>query len=171
MRTRRAFRAAIKFAVAAAASVGLAKLIAYDRANRAPDPSTRPYPPPPHPPGLRPDGTEDPDFGIGVFGPDGEPLTNEHGNLVLLRPADLAQSPPTGPPWEIELPADPEGTVRRVKRRWFGGAQEIVSVPQSALQKRTYRLDDGKVYCVEDPDAPGLTPLRYQPPVDFQASS
>jgi hypothetical protein len=121
---------------------------------------------------LRADGTEDPDFGIGVFGPDGEPLTDAHGNLVLLRPGDLAPPPPTAPPWEIQRPPDPPGTVRRVKRHWFGGIEEIISLPSTAIQKPTYRLgDDGKVYRIEDPDAPGIMPLRYQPPLDFQQPS
>jgi hypothetical protein len=98
-------------------------------------------------PGLGEDGTEDPDFGVGVFGADGEPLTDGHGNPVLLRLSDLTP-PPTVPPWGMQLPPDPVGIVRRVKRGWFGRVTEIVEAPRGA-----------------DPNAPGLTPLGSTPPV------
>jgi hypothetical protein len=161
MRDRKLLRAGIKMATAAITASGLVKLIAYDRANRAPDPATLPYPTPP-PPGLRPDGTFDPRAGVGVFGADGESLTDGHGNPVLLRLSDLTL--PTVPPWGMQLPPDPVGTVRRVKRGWFGRVTEIVEAPPAAPTH--YRLgDDNKVHRIDDPNAPGLTPLGSTPPI------
>jgi hypothetical protein len=142
----------------ALAGVGLHKLLAYRRANRAPAPSTLPDAPPPGPPGVRPDGTVEPDAGVGVFGADGEPLTDARGKPVLLRLSDLTPPPPTAPPWENQPPADPPGTVRRVKRSWFHGAAEVAELPPDG--PRRYRLgEDGKVYRIDDPSEPGLTPL------------
>jgi hypothetical protein len=136
--------------------VGVGQAHPYDRANRAPDPATLPYPPP-SPPGLRPDGTIDPDPGVGVFGADGERLTDGQGNLILLRLSDLTPPPPTAPPWEMQPPPDPPGTVRRATRGWFGRVTETVELPPAA--NTHYRLgDDGKVYRIDDPDAPGITP-------------
>lgn len=157
MRNQSRVRAGIKVAGGAFAGLGLVKLLAYDRANRAPAPGTLPDPPPP--PGVRPDGTADPDMGVGPFGADGEPLTDANGKPVLVRFSDLVPPPPTVPPWEMRLPPDPAGTVRRLKRSWFGGAlTEVVEAPLNAPQH--YRLgDDGKVYCIEDPSEPGLSPL------------
>ena len=153
-------RAAIGVAVGLLAGLGLVKLLAYWRANREPDPSTLPEPPPPGPPGwgVRSDGTVDPDFGVGVFGADGQPLTDAHGKTVRLRLPDLGPPPPTLPPWEIPPPTYPPGTVFRPKRRWFHEVVGIAEEPPS--EPRRYRLgDDGKVYCIEDPSEPGLTPL------------
>ena len=148
----------VKIAVGALAGFGLVKLLAYERANRAPAPGTLPGPPPPSPPGVRADGSVDVDAGVGVFGADGEPLTDAHGKPVLLRLSDLTPPPSTAPPWEMQPPPDRAGTVRRVKRSWFDGVTELVEAPPDA--PRHYRLgDDGKVYCIEDPSEPGLTPL------------
>lgn len=157
MRSQSRVRAGIKVAGRALAGFGLLKLLAYDRANRAPAPGTLPDPPPP--PGVRADGTVDPDVGVGLFGADGQPLTDANGKLVLVRFSDLAPAPPTVPPWEMQPPPDPVGTVRCVKRSWWGGAMtEVVEAPPDAL--RHYRLgDDGKAYCIEDPSEPGLAPL------------
>jgi hypothetical protein len=136
--------------VGALVVLGLAKLLTYYRANRAPDPSMLPGPPPPAPPG--------PDDGVGVLGADGETLTDAHGKPVLVRHSDLTGPPPL-PPWEIQRPPDPAGTVRRTKRNWFTGmVTEMAEVPPRG--PRHYRHgDDGKVYCIEDPSEPGLTPL------------
>ena len=142
-------RAGIGFVVGALAGLGLVKLLAYDRANRAPDPSTLPQPLPGPPPS--------PDDGVGVVGADGEPLTDVHGKQVLVRFSDLTGPPPV-PPWEIHPPPDPAGTVRSTRRSWFHGMTEVVEVPPHG--PRHYRLgDDGKVYSIEDPTEPGLTPL------------
>jgi hypothetical protein len=158
MRNQSLVRVAIKIAVGALAGFGLIKVLAYDHANRAPAPGTLPDPPPPPPPWVRANGTVDPDAGVSVFGADGEPLTDAHGEPVLLRLSDLAPPPSTVPPWEIHPPPDPAGTVRRVKRSWFDGVTGIVEAPPDA--PRHYRLgDDGRVYCIEDPAEPGLTPL------------
>jgi hypothetical protein len=148
----------VKIAVGALAGFGLVKLLAYDRANRAPAPATLPDPSPPPAPGVRADGTVDPDAGVGVFGADGEPLTDAHGKPALLRLSDLTPPPSTVPPWEVQPPPDPARTVRRGKRCWFDGATGVVEAPPDAT--RHYRLgEDGKVYCIEDPSEPGLTPL------------
>jgi hypothetical protein len=150
MRTQSRVLTGIGVVVGALVVLGLAKLLAYYRANRAPDPSMLPGPPPPAPPG--------PDDGVGVPGADGETLIDAHGKPVLVRHADLAGPPPL-PPWEIQRPLDPAGTVRRTKRNWFTGmVTEMAEVPPQG--PRHYRLgDDGKVYCIEDPSEPGLTPL------------
>ncbi len=154
MRNQSLLRAGIKIALGALAGFGLVKLLAYERANRAPAPGTLPDPPAPPAPGVRADGTVDPDAGVGVFGADGEPLTDAHGKPVLLRLCDLTPPPPTVPPWEMQPPPDPAGTVRRGKRRWFDGMTGVVEAPPDAPQH--YRLgDDGKVYCIEDPSEPG----------------
>jgi hypothetical protein len=121
--------AVVKIAVGALAGFGLVKLRAYERANRAPAPGTLPDPPAPPAPGVRADGTIDPDAGVGVFGADGEPLTDAHGKPVLLRLCDLTPPPPTVPPWQMPPPPDPAGTVRRVKRRWFDGMTGVVEAP------------------------------------------
>ncbi|MDT4944446.1 MAG: hypothetical protein QOH14_1179 [Pseudonocardiales bacterium] len=153
MRNRSLVRDRIKMAAAGLAGFGLVKLIAYDRANRAPAPGALPDPPPPSPPWLRADGTVDLDAGVGVFGADGEPLADAHGKPVLLRFGDLAP-PPTVPPWQMPLPPAPAGTVRRARRAGSGAAEAAPAGP------RHYRLgDDGKVYCIEDPSELGLTPL------------
>jgi hypothetical protein len=157
MRNQSLLRAGIKIAVGALAGFGLVKLLAYDRANRAPAPGTLPDPRPPPAPGVRANGTVDPDAGVGVCGADGEPLTDAHGKPVLLRLSDLTPPQPTVPPWEMQPPPDPAGTVRRVKRRWFDGVTGVVEAPPDA--PRHYQLgEDGKVYCIEDPSEPGLTP-------------
>jgi hypothetical protein len=141
-------RAGIGFVVGAFAGLGLDKLLAYDRANLAPDPSTRPQPLPGPPPG--------PDDGVGVVGADGEPLTDVHGKPVLVRFSDLT-GPPAVPPWEVHPPRYPAGTVRSTKRSWFQAMTEVVEVPPHGPHH--YRLGyDGKVYCIEDPSEPGLTP-------------
>jgi hypothetical protein len=159
MRNQSPVRAGIGVVVGTLAGLGLAKLLAYERANRAPAPGTLPDPPqPPKAPGVRADGTVDPDAGVGVFGADGEPLTDAHGKPVLLRLSDLTPPPPTVPPREIQLPTDSAGTVRRAKRSWFHGSTGVVEAPPDG--PRHYRLgDDGKVYRIEDPSEPGLTPL------------
>ena len=157
MRNQGLRRAGIEIAVGALAGFGLVKLRAYDKANRAPAPGTLPDPAPPPPPGVRANGTVDPDTAVGVFGAAGQLLTDAHDKPVLLRLSDLTP-PPTVPPWELHQPPDPAGTVRRVKRSWFHGMTAVVESPPSA--PRHYRLgDDGKVYCIEDPSEPGLTPL------------
>jgi len=125
MRNQSRVRAWIKIAGGALAGFGLGKLLAYDRANRAPAPGTLPDPPPPL--GVRANGTIDPS--VGLFGADGEPLIDANGKLVLVRLSDLAPAPPTVPPWEMRPPSDPVGTVRRVKRSWWGGGvTEVVEV-------------------------------------------
>src|SRR6266545_676115 len=79
---------------------------------------------------------------VGVFGADGEPLTDAHGKAMLLRVSDLTPPPSTAPL------SDPAGTVRRVKRSSFGGVTGVVEASPDA--PRHYRLgDDGKVYCIE----------------------
>jgi hypothetical protein len=157
MRNQGLMHAGIKIAVGALVGFGLVKLVGYDRANRAPSRGALPDPPPP-PPWVRADGTVDPDAGVGVFGADGEPLTDAHGKPVLLRLSDLTPPPSTVPPWEIQPPPDPARTVRRVRRSWFDGVTGVVEAAPDA--PRHYRLgDDGKVYCIEDPPEPGLTPL------------
>lgn len=158
MRNQSLVRAGIKIAVGALTGLGVAKLVAYDRANRAPAPGTLPDPPSPPAPGMRANGTVDPDAGVGVFGAGCEPLTDAHGKPVRLRLSDLTAPLPTVPPWEMQLPPGPARTVRRVKRRWFDGATGVVEAPPDA--PRHYRLgEDGNVYCIEDPSQPGLTPL------------
>ena len=133
--------------VGALVVLGLVKLLAYYRATRAPDLSRLPGPLP------------GPNDGVGVLGADGETLTDAHGKPVLVRHSDLTGPPPLLPPWEIHPPPDPPGTVRRTKRNWFTGmVTEMAEVPPQ--RPRHYRLgDDGKVYCIEGPSEPGLTPL------------
>jgi len=158
MRNHSTVRAAIGVVVGALAGLGLVRLLGYERANRAPAPSVLPEAPPPGSPGVRPNGTVDPDAGVGVFGADGEPLTDAHGKPVLLRLSDLTPQPPKVPPWESPPPPDPAGTVRRTKRSWFHGVVELAEVPPDG--PRRYRFgDDGKVYRIDDPSEPGLTPL------------
>jgi len=125
---------------------GLVRLLALYRANRARDLSRLPDPLP------------RPNDGMGVLGADGETLTDARGKPVLVRHSDLTE-PPLLPQWEIHPPPDPPGTVRRTKRNWFTGiVTEMADVPPQG--PRHYRLgDDGKVYCIEGPCEPGLTPL------------
>src|SRR5215831_4901992 len=106
--------------VGALAGLVLVRLLAYHRANLAPDPSTLPQPLPGPPPG--------PDDGVGVVGADGRPLTDVHGKPVLVRFSDLT-GPPPEPPREIHLPPDPAGTVRSTRRSWFHGMTGVVEVP------------------------------------------
>jgi hypothetical protein len=107
MRNHSTVRAAMRrVVVGALVGLGLVKLLAYERANRAPAPSTLPDAPPPGPPGVHPDGTVDPDAGVGVFGVAGEPLTDAHGKPVLLRLSDLNPPPPTLPPWDSQPSTD-----------------------------------------------------------------
>lgn len=155
MRTPSMVLTAIGVVGGALVVLGLVKLLAYYRANRAPDPSMLPGPPPGPFPGL--------DDGVGVLGADGETLTDAHGRPVLVRLSDVAGAPPL-PPWEIH-PPDPAGTVRRTRRSWFHGVTEMAGLTGTAKvpphERRHYRLgDDGKVYCIEDPSEPGLTPLH-----------
>src|SRR5262249_25534206 len=149
MRTQGLVLAGIGVVVGALAVLRLVKLLTYYRANRAPNPSRLPGPLPGPFPG--------PNAGAGGLGADGQTLTDAHGKPVLVRHSDLTAPPPL-PPWEIHAP-DPPGTVRRTKRNWFTGmVTEMAEVPPQG--PRHYRLgDDGKVYCIEEPSEPGLTPL------------
>jgi hypothetical protein len=158
MRNHSTVRAAIGVGVGAIVGLGLVKLLAYERANRAPAPSTPPDAPPLGAPGVRPDGTVDPDAAVGVFGADGEPLTDAHGKPVLLRLSDLTPPPPTVPSWESLPPTDKAGTVRRTRRSWFHGVVEVAELRPDGPWR--YRLgNDGKVYRIDDPSGAGLTPL------------
>jgi len=51
-------------------------------------------PPPPAPPGVRPDGSIDPDARVKVYGPDGSPLRDSSGNIVTV---PLFRGPPPVP--------------------------------------------------------------------------